>query len=946
MAVDTGPQSVGHHVNRALAGDRESFAELVRRYQGGVQGLAYHLTGNFADAQDVVQETFVTAYTRLDQLRSPERFGSWLRTIAQNECRARWRRQGATAPLGAEPADPARAADEEMERGERWAHVRRVLARLPEPSRLTLTLHYLSDWPYADIAEFLDVPVTTVVGRLHRARRLMQERLEPMVREAFQTERLADAHVAAVVAAAIENATQAKERWERATFLAHTDEALAALDPTSSDAEVARGRVEVLGMRGAARATWIGDVPGATQDYLQAIVTADESGQDEDAARLCSDLVVAYLRSGQYDAGTNAAEKARERFTALEDHAHAALMCAAMDLCVDAVGVWRWGEKGGFAMAGLPLRRDLSGLTFGVPETHREYTWGGPSPSAAVAWLLYPARVLGREVTVGESWEDTVSGRPGGDLLWALPEGEEFLARSTVESDGETVVTPAGRFTNCLRVRSNIGPSDGRVSAEYVGRHLAGVRVVWYAPGVGPVKARHECQNHEARTVMLTACSDRAGDDYFPLDVRREWRYTWSPPRPGSRGPVHYADTLRVVSSEPDVAYLSSATVGVSESPRAFRERAAETLPLEVASGDMVGEAAALEGCLRAADASEPKGGMLARLVEIYEALGRTSRAIDARWRLRETEAGLSPEQGLARAEELLAAAEAEGCWQARAKSTWLLGLALRELGRLDESQRALRASGAIAADAGDLVGAAGGESWPDRCLLEDAIPQDDVHGYANGDIRLLALDGGIGGGNSSTCMYHGYPPGPPGTPLTNFAMHGAYHGIQVLGKEAGATHSERSNVGTPWGGESMMVTSTLVETTASVTTPAGTFDDCALIESKQELHVGRGVDHPDRDRTVGYASATQWSWFAPGVGLVRALHEHDNGYVTDMHARSHDDGGGDGHTGLSVGSRWEYACVDEATGTEYEHYVRVAVKIRRTWLVVFATRATAHATG
>ncbi|MBT3267538.1 hypothetical protein HN371_10315 [Candidatus Poribacteria bacterium] len=81
MASNVRTESARYHVSRALAGDAESFAELVRRYQGGVHGLAYHLTGNFTDAQDIVQEVFATAYTRLDQLRRPERFGSWLRTI-------------------------------------------------------------------------------------------------------------------------------------------------------------------------------------------------------------------------------------------------------------------------------------------------------------------------------------------------------------------------------------------------------------------------------------------------------------------------------------------------------------------------------------------------------------------------------------------------------------------------------------------------------------------------------------------------------------------------------------------------------------------------------------------------------------------------------------------------------------------------------------------------
>ena len=64
------------------------------------------------------------------------------------------------------------------------------------------------------------------------------------------------------------------------------------------------------------------------------------------------------------------------------------------------------------------------------------------------------------------------------------------------------------------------------------------------------------------------------------------------------------------------------------------------------------------------------------------------------------------------------------------------------------------------------------------------------------------------------------------------------------------------------------------------------------------------------------------------------------------MLLRSHEVRDGTGLTGLSVGSRWEYACVDQATGTEYEHFVRVAAKIGATWLVVFVTRATATCDG
>lgn len=76
-------------VRRASGGDSEAFAELVRRYRDAVYGYCYHRMGSFEDARDLAQDAFVRAFTCLDQLRDPERFGGWVRRIAANLC-TRW----------------------------------------------------------------------------------------------------------------------------------------------------------------------------------------------------------------------------------------------------------------------------------------------------------------------------------------------------------------------------------------------------------------------------------------------------------------------------------------------------------------------------------------------------------------------------------------------------------------------------------------------------------------------------------------------------------------------------------------------------------------------------------------------------------------------------------------------------------------------------------------
>ncbi|MFB3893310.1 MAG: sigma factor [Phycisphaerae bacterium] len=69
-------------VSQTLAGSHDAYKELVGRYQGHVYGLAYSLVANWAEAQDIAQETFIRAYSNLDQLRDRSRFAAWLRRVA------------------------------------------------------------------------------------------------------------------------------------------------------------------------------------------------------------------------------------------------------------------------------------------------------------------------------------------------------------------------------------------------------------------------------------------------------------------------------------------------------------------------------------------------------------------------------------------------------------------------------------------------------------------------------------------------------------------------------------------------------------------------------------------------------------------------------------------------------------------------------------------------
>jgi RNA polymerase sigma-70 factor (ECF subfamily) len=166
-------------VSQTLAGDLAAFEALARRYRGLAFAVAYQQLGRFDDAEDAAQEALVEAYRKLPLLRDPSRFGAWLRRIAAGKAAeaARRRRE---EPLAPEEIEMARGADPpapttlEMTV---WA----ALAGLSPAVRLATTLFYVDGLAYAEIAAHLEVPASTVRGRLQRARAFLREELLEVV---------------------------------------------------------------------------------------------------------------------------------------------------------------------------------------------------------------------------------------------------------------------------------------------------------------------------------------------------------------------------------------------------------------------------------------------------------------------------------------------------------------------------------------------------------------------------------------------------------------------------------------------------------------------------------------------------------------------------------------------------------------------------------------------
>lgn len=162
------------------AGSVEAFGVLVSRHRDGVYNFVRHTIGPNGDAQDIAQEAFVRAYASIHRFRDGARFEPWLYTIAANLCRSHLRQVGRRRDrtdadqnlesLAAPPnCDPAYVVERQDEH-------RRMLAAiqsLPADQRMVVVLRHLQERSYNQIAEILDIPVTTVEHRLRAARTVL-----------------------------------------------------------------------------------------------------------------------------------------------------------------------------------------------------------------------------------------------------------------------------------------------------------------------------------------------------------------------------------------------------------------------------------------------------------------------------------------------------------------------------------------------------------------------------------------------------------------------------------------------------------------------------------------------------------------------------------------------------------------------------------------------------
>jgi RNA polymerase sigma-70 factor (ECF subfamily) len=150
-------------------GDTVAFDVIVRRYQHILYVTVIQIVQDLDQAKDVVQNTFIKAWQKIDTYNPDYRFYSWIYRIAINEALNTKRDQHQQESI---PEDLAygESADYSLHRLEESAALQRAIHKLPIEQRIVLSLRYFEDLPYRDIAQTLEIDENLVKSRLHAAR--------------------------------------------------------------------------------------------------------------------------------------------------------------------------------------------------------------------------------------------------------------------------------------------------------------------------------------------------------------------------------------------------------------------------------------------------------------------------------------------------------------------------------------------------------------------------------------------------------------------------------------------------------------------------------------------------------------------------------------------------------------------------------------------------------
>jgi RNA polymerase sigma-70 factor (ECF subfamily) len=180
-------------IRRARDGDSAAMNHLVEAHYKQAYNLAYHLSGNYDEANDIAQEAFIRVFNSLTSFRGDAGFSTWLYRIVTNVFLDERKKQKVRAHSSLEEyleledntvtrqiEDPSPGPEQLVEQSERNSVVGDAVRSLPEIQRAMIAMYHFQSLSYEEIAEVLNLPIGTVKSRLNRARLALKNKLEPV----------------------------------------------------------------------------------------------------------------------------------------------------------------------------------------------------------------------------------------------------------------------------------------------------------------------------------------------------------------------------------------------------------------------------------------------------------------------------------------------------------------------------------------------------------------------------------------------------------------------------------------------------------------------------------------------------------------------------------------------------------------------------------------------
>ncbi|NQT23888.1 sigma-70 family RNA polymerase sigma factor [candidate division KSB1 bacterium] len=159
-------------IYQCLDGDVNAYETLVERYQRTVFNVAYRMTQNQNNAEEITQAIFVKAYEKLDTFNYKYKFFSWIYKMTVNETLNFVKRNSRQESLDVSAVNMASSENPEkaLDAAERSAHIQHALGQLHLDHRTVLVLKYFTELSYSEMSEILQIPEKTVKSRLYSAR--------------------------------------------------------------------------------------------------------------------------------------------------------------------------------------------------------------------------------------------------------------------------------------------------------------------------------------------------------------------------------------------------------------------------------------------------------------------------------------------------------------------------------------------------------------------------------------------------------------------------------------------------------------------------------------------------------------------------------------------------------------------------------------------------------